>query len=41
MKSDFKMQMHVNKTFSLNFADIATFAINKKKNNSKSKITSK
>lgn len=40
MKSDFRMQMHVNKTFSLNFADIATFAINKK-NNSKSKITSK
>lgn len=30
MKSDFRMQMHVNKTFSLNFADIATFAINKK-----------
>lgn len=42
MKSDFQLQMHVNKTISLNFADIATFAINKKKNNnSKSKITSK
>lgn len=31
MKSDFQLQMHVNKTISLNFADIATFAINKKK----------
>lgn len=30
MKSDFKMQMHVNKIFSLNFADIDTFDINKK-----------
>lgn len=30
MKSDFQLQMHVNKTFSLNFADIATFDINKK-----------